>query len=48
VDGTRLFIASEIHRDDYPGASGPDVLTETEKTRLEQEIQQIVDSIRFE
>jgi hypothetical protein len=39
VAGTRLFIAGETHRDDR--------LTEADQAELEQEIQQIVDSVEF-
>lgn len=39
-----LFIAGETHRDKRPG----EPITDTGRARLEQEIQQIVDSIRFE
>jgi hypothetical protein len=42
--GTRLlFIAGETHQDVRPGVA----ITEPGRARLEQEIQQIVDSIRF-
>jgi hypothetical protein len=43
VDGTLLFIAGETHRDVRPG----EALTEAGQARIEEEIQQIVDSIRF-
>jgi hypothetical protein len=39
-----LFIAGETHRDLTPGVA----ITDAGRARLEQEIQQIVDSIRFE
>jgi len=39
-----LFIAGETHRDLAPGVA----ITDAGRARLEQEIQQIVDSIRFE
>lgn len=39
-----LFIAGETHRDLSPGVA----ITDAGRARLEQEIQQIVDSIRFE
>jgi hypothetical protein len=47
VDGTRLFIAGVVQRDDNPGASGPDVLTDDELAGLEREIQEIIDPIEF-
>ena len=44
VDGTRLFIAGEIARDLVPG----NAMTDSQRIELDQEIQQIVDSIKFE
>jgi hypothetical protein len=45
VDEVRLFIAGEVHR---AYRTSPDqVLTEAERNGLEQEIQQIIDSIEF-
>lgn len=44
VGARRLFIGGETHHDATPGVA----LTEAVRARLEQEIQQIVDSIRFE
>lgn len=44
VGSQLVFIAGETHRDTIPGVP----LTERAKIGLEQEIQQIVDSIRFE
>jgi hypothetical protein len=43
VNDMRLFIAGETHRDLRPG----EALTHARQTGLEQEIQQIVDSIHF-
>jgi hypothetical protein len=48
VDGKRLFIAGEIHRDTFQAALDKNVWTEADRTRLRQEMQQIVDSIEFE
>ncbi len=44
VDGRLLFVAGETHQDLTPGVP----LSEVAQARLEQEIQQIVDSIMFE
>ena len=44
VGGRLLFIAGETHRDLTPGVA----LTDVQQAQLEQEIQQIVDSIRFD
>jgi hypothetical protein len=44
VHGTLIFVAGETHRDLRPGVA----ITDGGRARLEQEIQQIVDSIQFE
>ena len=44
IDGRLLFIGGEVHQDLGPGVP----MTEGGRARLEQEIQQIVDSIQFD
>jgi hypothetical protein len=43
VDGTLIFIAGETHRDLHPGVA----LSDRERMGLEEDIQQLIDSIQF-